>query len=171
MFPLQRLCIFSIFSAGVLATFPPHSKPPGPEWCMSSSDALQVATTWTQLIGNYTKELAQDTLTANYTDYSESALSLNNVCPQAPVASPPLTYPVFTNRTQFEGGQGMQLPIESKILQVWQSCTTVTMRWELTNTTNGGRPVIGIIVLETVEVSLVWLDFRPCARKNVNIDL
>lgn len=152
MLLLHQLCLLTI--AVVTSTAAPSSTPlTTRSTCMCDTEAHQIGWLWTQLIGNYSLALAASSLATNYTDYSASALTLNNVCPQAPVASPPLLDPVFTNRTQFEGGQGMQAPIASKMLKVWHSCSTVTMRYEMTNCGGGSMPVVGVIAIETVPVS------------------
>lgn len=120
---------------------------------MTEAQATQVANFWPALIGNYTKTLAQEILAENYTDYSESALSLNQVCPQVSGAAPPLTAPVFTSRQQFEEGQGSQPAIDSQVLNIWPACTTVTLRYNMTNL--GTRPVITVVVIEAIEVRCI----------------
>lgn len=111
---------------------------------------MQVGTNWIQLLSAYTADMAKRVLTEDFTDYSASALSLNNECPQAPVASPPLGEPVFTTREQFMKAQGPQPPIQSDMLDVWHDCSTVTMHWKMTNL--GSLPVLAVIVLKTVQV-------------------
>lgn len=118
--------------------------------CMTNGQALQVLKNWQNLIGDYSSELADAALTPDFTDYSASAADLNNVCPQAPVKSPPLDKPLFTSRDQFKQGQGGQPPIKSKILKHWHDCTTVSMRWKMTNL--GSREVFGLIAFDTIVV-------------------
>lgn len=139
---------------------------------MTPSQATAVAKLWPSLIGNYTHALAQAALTADYTDYSESALSLNQACPRVNGTAPPLTSPVFTSRAEFEEGQGSQPPIDSEILNIWPSCENVVLRYNMTNL--GTRPVITVIVIEAVRVSTFSRSVRAYltvirARKEANI--
>lgn len=46
--------------------------------CMSDSDAQQVATNFKDLIANYSDELADSSLTTDFTDYSDSVNELIN---------------------------------------------------------------------------------------------
>ncbi|KAK5686166.1 hypothetical protein LTS10_002281 [Elasticomyces elasticus] len=117
--------------------------------CMSNNNALQIGGLWVELIGNYTQDLADAVLLPGFTDYSDSALSLNSACPQTTGPTPALMSAVFENRTQFEAGQGPQPSIQSTISQVWNGCTSVTMRYQMTNL--GTRPVVGLIVMDVVE--------------------
>ena len=63
---------------------------------MGEAEATQVGGFWVDLIGNYSQALADAVLTPDFTDYSDSALSLNAVCPQVPGTAPALLSPVFT---------------------------------------------------------------------------
>lgn len=119
--------------------------------CISDSQADQVATTWAALIQNYSNELADATLTEDFTDYSESVNTLINSCPQGDAAKPiPLLAPTFSTREQFKLGQGQQPPINFERLNLWHDCTSVNFRWKTTNTANitDVKPVVGIITLE-----------------------
>ena len=134
--------------------------------CMTHKDAVDISNGWAQSISNYSTGLVDALVTTNFTEWTESALSLNSVClmsptPSASNADPDLTSAIWTNRTTFELLQGSSAPFEAKILNVWNNCQTAIMRWELTNT--GTRPVAGIIVMETVpvrkffEINLFWI--------------
>lgn len=113
-----------------------------------------------QSIGNFSTGLVNALVTKQFTEWTESALSLNSECLQAPQpgpaqADPQLESAIWTNRTTFELLQGSSAPYQASILNVWNTCETVIMRWKLTDT--GSRPVNGIIVLETVPVSYAYL--------------
>lgn len=120
--------------------------------CMSEADAQQVVDNYAQLISAYTVAGANAALTEDFVDYSESVNSLINTCPQGSAAiTLPLLSPTFSNRTQFEAGQGQQAPINFKQLGISHGCKSATVRWETTNTAQIAkpRPVVGIILLET----------------------
>ncbi|KAI6807116.1 hypothetical protein KC332_g11500 [Hortaea werneckii] len=124
------------------------------EYCLSNREAQQVATNYGLLISNYSDELANAVLSPDFTDYSESVNTLINSCPQGSAAiSLPLLAPTFSNRTQFEIGQGQQPLINFNQLNIWHSCDTVIIRWETTNTANitDVKPVVGLISMETVK--------------------
>jgi hypothetical protein len=126
--------------------------------CLTPTDAQIVAEGWVQTIGNFSNGLVDALVTKQFTEYTESALSLNSECLMAPKpgpsqANPKLESAIWTNRTTFELLQGSSAPFQAKILNVWNTCDTVIMRWKLTDT--GSRPVNGIIVLETIPVSIL----------------
>ncbi|KAI7555542.1 hypothetical protein KC343_g5903 [Hortaea werneckii] len=123
-------------------------------YCLSNREAQQIATNYGLLISNYSDELANAVLSPDFTDYSESVNTLINSCPQGSAAvSLPLLAPTFSNRTQFEIGQGQQPLINFNQLNIWHSCDTVIIRWQTTNTANitDVKPVVGLISMETVK--------------------
>ncbi|EMC98285.1 hypothetical protein BAUCODRAFT_419645 [Baudoinia panamericana UAMH 10762] len=149
---LATICLLAI---GALARPHPQSDSSSPSWgyCLTKSEAQQIATNYGVLIANYSTALADAALSPNFTDYSESVNTLINQCSQGAAALQlPLLAPTFTNRTTFEIGQGQQEPINFNQLNIWHSCDTVIIRWETTNTTrlNTTRPVIGMISMETI---------------------
>ncbi|KAI6907388.1 hypothetical protein KC318_g8970 [Hortaea werneckii] len=124
------------------------------EYCLSNREAQQIATNYGLLISDYSDELANAVLSPDFADYSESVNTLINSCPQGSAAiSLPLLAPTFSNRTQFEIGQGQQPLINFNQLNIWHSCDTVITRWETTNTANitDVKPVVGLISMETVK--------------------
>lgn len=120
--------------------------------CLSYAQANSLAEAYGTLIANYTDELANAVLSVDFTDYSESVNTLIDSCPQGSAAiTLPLLAPTFSNRTQFEIGQGQQAHINFQQLNLWPACKTVILRWQTTNTAPiaNPKPVNGIIVLET----------------------
>ena len=120
--------------------------------CMTDADAQQVVDNYAELIRAYSDELANDALTTDFTDYSESVNSLINTCPQGEsTVSTPLLSPSFTSRKAFKIGQGEQPPIHFTQLNIMHDCKSVAVRWSTDNTAPipQPRPVIGIIWLET----------------------
>lgn len=88
--------------------------------CMSADEAQQVATNYGDLIASYSDELANAALSKDFTDYSESVNTLIDTCPQGAAAvSLPLLSASFSNRAQFEKGQGEQAPINFIQQQLW----------------------------------------------------
>lgn len=149
------IALLSLYILTTLAA--PFQKRDDNSWsnqrCLSASEAQQVATNYGTLIATYTDALAEVALAENFTDYSESVNTLINGCPQGSAAQTlPLLAATFSNLTQFEIGQGQQPPINFEQLDIWQGCTSVTIRWETTNTAPipDPKPVMGLIVMETV---------------------
>lgn len=127
--------------------------------CMTAAEALTLATDYGTLIANYTKTLANEVLTKDFHDYSESVNTLINQCPTGDTAAfVPLLGATFTSRKAFEAGQGSQAAINFNMLEHWPSCCSVSIRWESTNTAPipSPRPVVGIIVAETKKVHGTW---------------
>lgn len=129
--------------------------------CLDRSAATYLARSYGSLISNYSLPAASALLTANFTDYSESVNTLINSCPQGGVSlNLPLLAPTFTSLAQFEAAQGNQPSINFELLNLWHSCSEVIIRWMTTNTANASdvrdgyvvKPVVGLIVLETVLV-------------------
>jgi len=117
--------------------------------CMSSSDAQRVANNFKLLINDYSNATADRVLTPGFVDYSDSVNELmNNGCPNGPAA---LGTATFDSRADFEAGQGSQPNIPFDILNIWNNCDTVTMRWRSSapGTVQPEEPVTGIVVMET----------------------
>lgn len=176
----STLAVASVLALGAFAR-PNVEKRGGYGYCLDKNQAQQVATNYGDLIAGYTTELAEAALSLDFTDFSESVNSLIVGCPQgsaamqAAAAQLPLLSASFSNRSQFEAGQGQQAPINFFQLNMWHSCDTVIIRWETTNTANitGVRPVVGLISMETVEapagnkfpyqISTVYSEFDAAA--------
>lgn len=142
----------SILALGALAS-PAEKRHWEKPYCLSKHEAQVIASNYGELIASYSDDLALQTLSPDFTDYSESVNTLINSCPQGSAAiSLPLLAPTFSNRTQFMIGQGQQPAINFQQLNIWHSCDTVIIRWETTNTANitDVKPVIGLISMETV---------------------
>lgn len=159
---LRTIGLASLAAVSTLASAHPAEKPSntkrwseGDPGCMTYDDAQAVVNNWKTLITAYSDEVADSSVTADFTDYSESVNTLINTCPQGDAAKTlPLLMPTFSNREAFKTGQGQQPPINFEQLQMWHTCSSVTARWETTNTApiSDVKPVIGIFVLETVAV-------------------
>ncbi|KAK3628747.1 hypothetical protein LTR56_018349 [Elasticomyces elasticus] len=156
---INTIAVASILAIGALARPSTVESRDNSQYCLDKNAAQQVATNYANLIAGYTDELAVAALSVDFTDFSASVNSLIVGCPQgsaadrAAAAGLPLLAASFTNRTQFQEGQGQQDPINFFQLNMWHSCDTVIIRWETTNTANitTVRPVVGLISLETVE--------------------
>lgn len=156
MFPIGCLAILSFFTLCSIAA-PYRGEPLNKRWhgyCLSDADAQQVATNYANLIQLVQgwESIANAALSPNFVDYSESVNTLIDTCPQGSAAiTLPLLSPTFSNRTQFELGQGQQPPINFQQLNIWHSCDSVIIRWETTNTANitNVKPVVGMITMET----------------------
>lgn len=151
MVSFSSLVLLGLAAVGTLAA--PAEKRWSNSQCMTPAEAQQVADNYAELIRSYSTELANEALTVDFTDYSESVNSLINTCPQGKAAkakSIPLLSAAFSNRQEFETGQGQQPPINFKQLNIESNCNFVTIRWETTNTAEipHPRPVVGIILIE-----------------------
>ena len=121
---------------------------------LTADEAAAVAAGYGQLIRQYSTDLANQLLTPDFMDYSEGVNTLINSCPQGPSAQPlPLLSATFSNRAQFEQGQGEQPPINFEQLNLWYNSNSVTIRWKTTNTAPipNPKPVIGLISMEVVK--------------------
>lgn len=145
----SSLFAFAALATGALAAPKQQQKQKQSE-CLTDSSAYHVAENFGTLIQTYSNTSAEAFLTTDFTDYSDSVNELiNSGCPNGPQA---LGSATFTGLTAFMAGQGGQPSIPFEILNVWHSCSTVTLRWR-TSTPGTVQPeqfVTGIIVLETV---------------------
>ncbi|WPH01323.1 Hypothetical protein R9X50_00416200 [Acrodontium crateriforme] len=111
--------------------------------CLTSVEAQQVADNFKQLISNYTSIFANETLAADFQDYSDSVSTLiDNGCNNAPQ---PLGVATFASRADFEKDQSSQPSIPFEQLNIWNNCNNVFIRWRTALTPEN---VTGIIVLE-----------------------
>ncbi|KAK4546267.1 hypothetical protein LTR36_001944 [Oleoguttula mirabilis] len=152
MVSFSSIAVASLLALGAIAA--PSEGKRNNGYCLNRSQAQQIADNYGTLIASYTDALANAALSPNFIDYSESVNTLINSCPQGAAAvTLPLLSPSFSNRTQFEIGQGQQAPINFQQLNIWHSCDTVIIRWETTNTANitDVKPVIGMISMETCQ--------------------
>ncbi|CAD0047744.1 unnamed protein product [Aureobasidium pullulans] len=122
----MRSCVLaSLFSLAVAYTpfeRPGHPSPPhhvgpvGPyhhgsnATCISAPDASLIATSFGLTISNYTEALAVQLFTSNFTDQSDSVNTL--------IHEPGL-----------QASDGAQPPVPFVILNLWNTCNTVIIRW------------------------------------------
>ncbi|KAH9837403.1 hypothetical protein Tdes44962_MAKER08369 [Teratosphaeria destructans] len=112
--------------------------------CMTYDQATQVANNFKTLISAYSTDAANQYLTADYTDYSDSVTTLIDSGCQGPQTLGDAT---FSTRAAFEAGQGSQPDIPFEILNLWYACTgPVVVRWR---TALHPEFVTGNIVMET----------------------
>jgi hypothetical protein len=119
--------------------------------CLDQDAAQQVAENFRTLITNYSDEAAARVLSPDFLDYSDSVNELiNNGCPNGPA---PLGSPTFSSLQEFQDGQGSQPNIPFEILNVWQGCNFVTMRWvsSAPGTVQPEQQVTGIVVMEVCQ--------------------
>nr|POE63439.1 hypothetical protein CFP56_04342 [Quercus suber] len=143
---------FSLLAVSALATPLVNRDLEKRSYCLNDDDAQLIANNYGTLIAAYSPSLADQVLSPDFTDYSESVNTLINECPQGDAAKTlPLLSATFSNRTAFEIGQGQQPAINFQQLNIWHSCDTVMIRWMTTNTApiTSPRPVVGMITMET----------------------
>ena len=121
--------------------------------CLTNDEAYQVAGAFQDLISlPFNQTLAIAAFVPGFVDYSDSVNELiNNGCPSGPA---PLTSPTFASRAEFIAGQSGQAPIPFEILNLWNNCAEITIRWRSSDPANGlvtpVQPVTGIIAIEVV---------------------
>ena len=95
--------------------------------------------------------LANQILSPNLTDYSNSVNTIVNTGSVAPI---PLLAPTFTSRDAFKAGQGTQPTFPFQQLNLWFTCTAVIVRLMSNDPGRGvstkaaSEPVVGISVLD-----------------------
>lgn len=147
---MYTLLIAAAFSGLALASPALPKRAVSAQPCMDDLDALRVADNFRDLIGKpFNTSLASSALAPSFTDYSDSVIELINSGCAGPF---PLGAPTFTNRTSFISAQSHQAPIPFTILNLWNTCNTVILRWRSSPGPGFVKPeqaVTGIIVLET----------------------
>lgn len=153
MSSFAALATISLLALTALASPLPSADVEKRSYCLNDEDAHLIANNYGTLIASYSSALADQVLSENFTDYSESVNTLINECPQGSAAIQlPLLSPTFSDRVSFEAGQSQQPAINFERLNLWHSCDTVVIRWTTTNTAPipDCRPVVGLITMETL---------------------
>jgi len=114
--------------------------------CMTIDQATTVAGHFKELIADYSDAKADQYLTVDFSDYSDSVAELINSGCTGPQV---LGEPAFASLESFKAGQGSQPAIPFEILQLWHTCDTVVIRWRTTVMPGATQIVTGIIVMET----------------------
>lgn len=142
------------FAVGALAN-PTLQKRDCNDTCMTYDQATVVANNFKTLIASYSDDLANEVLTADFVDYSDSVTELINSGCTGPDA---LGAATFDSRASFEAGQASQPAIPFEILNMWYACEgPVVIRWRSAQTP---EEVTGNIVMETTRstsTSEPWL--------------
>ncbi|CAD0100645.1 unnamed protein product [Aureobasidium mustum] len=112
--------------------------------CISAPDASLIATSFGLTISNYTEALAVQLFTNNFTDQSDS---VNTLIHEPGLTAQDLGSLTFTSKAEFLAGQGAQPPVPFKILNLWNTCNTVIIRWLSAQTP---LPVQGISIATVV---------------------
>lgn len=112
--------------------------------CLTNHDANTLATNFGKLISAYSEKLANQTLTCDFLDYSESVNSIIDGGGNSPVA---LLGPTFASRADYEALSSQQPSVPFQVKNVWFNCNSITVRWLSAQSPN---PVVGITVFETV---------------------
>ncbi|KAK5163930.1 uncharacterized protein LTR77_010325 [Saxophila tyrrhenica] len=113
--------------------------------CMSDSQAQHVADNFRTLIADYSDDLADKTMTTDFTDYSAGVNTLINSGCTGPQD---LNGPTFSSLEEFKAGQGSQPAIPFEQLNIWHTCDTVIIRWRSEGPGQEPEPVTGNIVIE-----------------------
>ncbi|KAG9677416.1 hypothetical protein KCU99_g1676, partial [Aureobasidium melanogenum] len=126
---------------------PPPPPPPGDATCISAPDASLIATNFGMTISNYTEPLAVQLFTNNFTDQSDSVLTLMH---EPGLQAQDLGKLTFSSKANFLAAQGAQPNVPFEILNLWNTCNTVIIRWLSAQTP---LPVQGISVA-TVQLAI-----------------
>ncbi|KAH0146845.1 hypothetical protein KCU67_g12077, partial [Aureobasidium melanogenum] len=108
--------------------------------CISAPDASLIATNFGMTISNYTEPLAVQLFTNNFTDQSDSVLTLMH---EPGLQAQDLGKLTFSSKANFLAAQGAQPNVPFEILNLWNTCNTVIIRWLSAQTP---LPVQGISV-------------------------
>jgi len=132
------------FALGAIASPTLMQKRDCNDTCMTYDQATVVANNFKTLIAAYSDELANEVLTVDFEDYSDSVTELINSGCTGPAALGSVT---FDSRASFESGQGSQPAIPFEILNLWYACEgPVVIRWR---SAQSPEIITGNIVLET----------------------
>jgi len=146
----------SVFALAALAATAHAAASPWASWgtkkttsdCMTDAQAKKVANNFKTLIDDYSDKLANQTLTEDFIDYSDSVGELiNGGCTEG--GSFTLGDATFATRAEFEAGQGAQPAIPFEILNLYNNCNSVTIRWLSKGEGQEPQQVTGIINMET----------------------
>ncbi|KAI7356592.1 hypothetical protein KC354_g10349 [Hortaea werneckii] len=140
----MRSTIIAAASLAMGAIATPFQKRDCNETCMTYEQATVVANNFKTLIANYSDALADQTLSTDFIDYSDSVTELINSGCTGPQ---PLGEPTFDSLESFKAGQGAQPPIPFEILNLWYACEgPVVIRWR---SAQSPEIITGNIVMET----------------------
>merc|ERR1712072_770560 len=140
----MRSTIIAAASLAIGAIATPFQKRDCNETCMTYEQATVVANNFKTLIANYSDALADQTLSTDFIDYSDSVTELINSGCTGPQ---PLGEPTFDSLESFKAGQGAQPPIPFEILNLWYACEgPVVIRWR---SAQSPEIITGNIVMET----------------------
>ncbi|KAK0315502.1 hypothetical protein LTR01_000801 [Friedmanniomyces endolithicus] len=125
--------------------------------CLSQSDVNTLTTHFGDLVSAYSQKLANQTLTVDFVDYSESIITLMDGAGTTPKA---LLGMAFTSRANFEAQSSAQPSVPFQVQNTWYNCDTITIRWL---SAQSPQPVVGISVLHTV--------YRPGRGNSTNFKI
>jgi len=94
--------------------------------CLSQSDVNTLTTHFGDLVSAYSQKLANQTLTVDFVDYSESIITLMDGAGTTPKA---LLGMAFTSRANFEAQSSAQPSVPFQVQNTWYNCDTITIRW------------------------------------------
>lgn len=144
---LSTVALFTLSATAVPSLYPRSNSS---STCLTTADANKVANNFRDLIAlPFSTSLATEALCADFQDYSDSVNELINAGCRGPNTLGDAT---FGSRTAFIDGQKHQPPIPFQILNIWNTCTEVIMRWRSSSpgSVNPEQIVTGIVVIETV---------------------
>jgi hypothetical protein len=93
---------------------------------LCDSDADQIGQDFADLISNFNETFAKLVLAEDFTDQSDSVITLIDNAGITPI---PLGATTFETKAAFISASETQPPVPFKILQTWHTCDTVIIRW------------------------------------------
>ncbi|KAI4716551.1 hypothetical protein E4T48_07231 [Aureobasidium sp. EXF-10727] len=123
-FVLAAFVALAVAHPSVPAPPPPPSPPSAT--CISAPDASLIATNFGSTISNYTKAVAVQLFTNNFTDQSDGVLTLMN---EPGLQASDLGKLTFASKADFLAAQGAQPNVPFEILNLWNTCNTIIIRW------------------------------------------
>ena len=155
-FATTLLATTAILASSALAAPAPvpepfHSKQDVDDcYCLSDADAQHAADIFQELIQNYSDELALETLTEDFVDYSSAVSIIINGGDGEPLN---IVEPTFVGRQAFMDAQGSQPEIPFRQLNIYHGCDSVSMRWMTGRSAKGQETEVSRIVSFSIFLS------------------
>lgn len=122
-------------------------------YCLQTEDAQELAIKYGSLTSRFSGKVAVDILAPDFHLYSTSAQALAARCHYKPPPPTSPMAPTFSSRADFIRAQDYIVPWWYEPLNLWHSCDTVTVRYQLHMTTTVGAKSENIIGMTTMRTT------------------
>lgn len=114
--------------------------------CLTTETALEVGNNWIQICSNYSNALAEAAVAPDYVEWSTSINFLTDNCNDSGVPLP-LNAQTFSSRAELMLGQSAQPSLALEQVEIWFTCKTVVMRFQMTPV--GTTPIVAMLAAQT----------------------